>query len=520
LSPKIHRSLESAPSVEPSPAVAAVRHAAARPDRTAVVDAGTRERLLGGELAELSAALAAGLERRGIGRGDLVAVAMPSSVWWPVVALGVWRAGAAIVPLGMSSTADETGRLLARLPIRLTVASESSVHVVRGALSAARIDAEVLVHADPGASPCTPLGAVLGANGGGNPYAEPALDPEDLALVPFSSGVGGLPKGVRLTHGNLAAGAAQIATIFAAGAPFDADSVMLAGAPFSHALGLYLSLCAPLHVGARIVIAPGPGVDRTVSAMIDHDATHATLRRPTAPELAGFDTVEPLDSGALRFVATCGARGSAAPPLAAGDDVGAVVRQGYGTTEAMMISGSMGVPNDPETSGRLVPGVEARLIDPESGCDGEIGRPGELWVRGPQVTDGYYDDARTTAETITADGWLRTRALASIRPDGQLVVEGRLEELPEVDGDSVSRGDVELALREHPAVRDAAVIHRPSLGHGAVPVAQVVLSESATPEELTSFVSDRLDDRDRLRHVRVVEALPRLSSAKPERARP
>jgi acyl-CoA synthetase (AMP-forming)/AMP-acid ligase II len=508
--PEIYRSPLPAPATGPPPVVAALRHAAADPDRPAVVDGATGQRLSRAELADRSAAMAAGLAGRGVGRGDLVAVALPNLGVWPVVAMGVWRAGAAVVPVSTRWTAEETARVLALVRPRMAIASEASLPPLRGALAAAGSDAEVVVHGE--AEGVTPLQRLLAA-GAGDRFAEPRLAPGDLAVVPFSSGTGGLAKGVRLTHGNLAASSAQVATSLGYGA----GSVALSAVPFFHVMGLGLSLCVPLSVGARIVTFPLPDTGRILEAVAEHRVTHATVPLPMFTELADDPRAERLDASRLELLATAGAHVPAAVELRAGERLRCLARQGYGMTEATtMISGPMGLgrPGEPGTVGWLAAGTEARLVDPEDGRDLPPGQPGELWVRGPQVMAGYHDDPDATAATITADGWLRTGDLVTIRDDGQLVVQDRLKELIKVDGAQVPPAELELVLREHPSVRDAAVVGRPDAEAGEVPVAHVVLAGPATPEELAAFVAPRVAAHKRLRGVRLVDDLPRMPSGK------
>jgi acyl-CoA synthetase (AMP-forming)/AMP-acid ligase II len=239
----IHRSPLPAPPVGPAVATTFLRHAAADPDAVAVIDGATGETLTRGELAARSAALAAGLRAGGVRPGDLISVAMPNLAWWPVVAMGVWRAGAAVSPLSPLWTADESARVLARAVPRAAIAFAPLAPTVRAALASAGLhDVDLAVlGGDPGDA--TPIEALM-ALGTDDPYAEPALEPEDLAAVPFSSGTGGLPKGVCLTHGNLAAGAEHGAAAFRAACGFDERSVVLATAPFFHAIGLVLMLSA------------------------------------------------------------------------------------------------------------------------------------------------------------------------------------------------------------------------------------------------------------------------------------
>ena len=128
--------------------------------------------------------------------------------------------------------------------------------------------------------------------------------------------------------------------------------------------------------------------------------------------------------------------------------------------------------------------------------------------------EGYYGDPRATEATLSHDRWLRTGDLGRMRDDGQLVLEDRLKELIKVRGVQVAPAEVELVLREHPAVRDAAVVGRRHPRHGEVPVAYVVASADASPEELLEFVSSRLARHKRLHEIRIVEHLPRAPNGK------
>jgi YbgC/YbaW family acyl-CoA thioester hydrolase len=485
--------------------VQVVRHACVHPARPAIVDGATDVRLTWGELAARSAALAGALAARGIGRGDLVAVAMPNGAGWAVAALGVWRAGAAVVPVNVRWAPDEAARLLGRVRPRLALAADPFADLVRAAGDALDV---VVTGGDAAGSD-----DALGAGAGADPFAEPQVGAGDLAVVPFSSGTGGLAKGVRLTHGNLAAAVAGLAAILASAGRFDAESVSIAVVPFSHVMGLGPSLCAPLSVGGRIVTAAQPELEHALALIAEHRVTHATLPLPLVERLATDPRLERLDVSSLEFVGTAGAHLPAAVQRRASERLRCMVRQGYGLTEASPVAGPLGRPSDPETVGWLMPGIEARLVDPESGRDGEPGRSGELWLRGPQVTAGYHDDPDATTTTL-AGGWLRTGDLVRVRDDGQLVIVDRLKELIKVDGASVAPAELELVLREHPAVRDAAVIGRPDARHGEVPIAFVVPAGRTTPAELIEFAAARLSAHKRLHAVEIVDELPRTPGGK------
>jgi acyl-CoA synthetase (AMP-forming)/AMP-acid ligase II len=510
----IHRSPLPAPPIEPSIAAAALHHAAADPAALAVIDGATRESLTRGDLAARSAALAAGLRARGVGRGDLVAVAMPNLAWWPVVALGVWRAGAAISPLSPLWTADESARVLQRAVPRLAIAFAPFAASVGEALRTGGLDDVELVVVGGDADGATPIEALMALDAG-DPLAAPDLAPSDLAAVPFSSGTGGLPKGVCLTHGNLAAGAAQAISGFRAAGAYDADSVVLAGAPFFHSIGLTLMLAAPLSLGACIVTFPVPQLEPLLQLVAGHRVTHAAVPPLVFDALAVDPRVDEHDVSSLRLIVTGGTHTSAESERGVSERLGCVARQGYGMTETTCtISCALLAPSTAGTVGWLVPGTEARLIDPQTGADAEQGDAGELWVRGPQVMQGYHGLPDDTAATITPDGWLRTGDLVAIRDDGQLEIRDRLKELIKVKGASVAPAEIELVLRQHPAVRDAGVIGVPDADRGEAPIAFVALDGPAEPDELDAFVAARLAGYKRPREIVVVDELPRLLTGK------
>lgn len=512
--PHVYRSAAPAPPVEPAVATVALRHAAADPAALAVVDGATGERLTRGALAARSAALAAGLRARGIGRGDRVAIVMPNLAWWPVVALGVWRAGAAIEPLSPLWTVDESTRVLRRAVPRVAIVFAPLAPRVIAALEAAGIDAEVVVVVGGEVAGATPIDALL-ARPGGDAYAEPDLSPGDLAAVPFSSGTGGLPKGIRLTHGNLAANGAGTAACLSTGCALDDDAVMLAAAPFCHAVGIGVVLCPSLLRGAALVTVPVPELGAILRLVAAHGVTHVVVPPPMFDALADAPQVAEHDLSSLGMVISGGAHLGPDSETRVGERLGCLACQGYGMTESTStISAPLGRANTPGRVGWLTPGTEARLVDPLSGADAAPGEQGELWVRGPQVMEGYLGLPDETAAILTPDGWLRTGDLVAIHDDGELEIRDRLKELIKVRGASVAPAELELVLRQHPAVRDAGVVGVPDPECGQAPIAFVVADGPADADELLAFAGERLAAYKRPREVILVDGLPRTLSGK------
>jgi acyl-CoA synthetase (AMP-forming)/AMP-acid ligase II len=517
ISPTIYRSPLEAPPIEPSVVVAGLRRAAQSPWDIAVVDGASGEMLTRCDVAARSAALAAGLRARGVGRGDLVAIAMPNCAWWLVAALGVWRAGAAVEPLSPLWTAEESARVLAGAAPRVAIAFAPLAARVVDALQEAGVEADVFAVGDP-VDGTIPIEALLALTSHADVFAEPELAPDDLAALPFSSGTSGLPKGVRLTHGNLTAAGAHAAATLSTGGALDEDAVLLAGAAFFHSMGIGLHLTPALLTGARLVTVPLPELELTLRLAAEHRATHMAVAPPLFDALAGDPLVDEHDLSSVRVAVTGGAHVDGEVEERVAERLGCLARQGYGATEATCtIAASLIRASTPGTVGWLVPGTEARLVDPRTGADAAPGEEGELWIRGPQVMAGYHDDPETTAHVLTPDGWLRTGDLVAIRDDGQLEIRDRLKELIKVKGASVAPAEVELVLRKHPAVRDACVVGVPDAESGEAPIAFVLVDGPAEPAELLAFVGERLAGYKRPREAILVDELPRLPTGKMRR---
>jgi 4-coumarate--CoA ligase len=193
------------------------------------------------------------------------------------------------------------------------------------------------------------------------------------------------------------------------------------------------------------------------------------------------------------------------------------VVQGFGMTES---SGCVAL-TDPRhirsgSSGQLLPGTQARVVDPETGQD--VAGPGELWFRGPQAFKGYLNNPQATAETITQEGWVRTGDMGYIDPDGYLFITDRLKELIKVKGFQVAPAELEALLITHPLVADAAVISRPDERSGEVPVAyivpRVVDGDTFNPDALKAWVAERVVAYKQLADVVTCEAIPKNPSGK------
>jgi long-chain acyl-CoA synthetase len=333
---------------------------------------------------------------------------------------------------------------------------------------------------------------------------EPSTTMDSVASILFTSGTTGAPKAVPLTHRNLIVNAAQ--TAHAQG--LDGTSVMLNYLPTFHTMHLNAAVCAM----ATQVLYAGNDVLGSLAAADKHRVTHyyslpmrlATLA--THPNLGRLTTVTALLSG-----------GSALPPATASalaTALGVPVVQGYGLAEASPLT-HFNAPSEPRAGscGRPVAGTESRIVDIANRSVLPLGEVGELQVRGPQVMSGYLG---APAELDEA-GWLSTGDVGRLDADGFLYLVDRLRDVFKVDNFLVSPTELEGVVRQHPSVADCVVVDQPDPVHGALACALLVLRDNGVPDAVAEFVNDRVPYYMHLRHVRVVDSIPRSRNGKVQR---
>jgi malonyl-CoA/methylmalonyl-CoA synthetase len=377
---------------------------------------------------------------------------------------------------------------------------------VPGALGA-RATAEVRVDPDGAEGrPLTPGGEPPGA----------ALAPDAVALIVYTSGTTGPPKGSLMPRRAIASNLDALATVW----DWSGDDVVVHGLPLFHVHGLVLGLLGPLRrggtlrhlgrfspAGVRDALSGGPPRG-TVLFGVPTMYRRLAQAAEADPELAG------ALSGARLLVS-----GSAALP--ASEHVrlrqltGREVVERYGMTETLMNTAiPVGRPPVPGTVGPPVPGVELRLLDEagaaiETADDATIG---EVHVRGPNLFVGYLNRPDATAEVLGADGWFRTGDMATWTPDGAIRLVGRrATDLIKSGGYKIGAGEIETSLRDHPAVDDAAVTGEPDEDLGERIIAWVVLTPGAQVEPcaLIDHVAEQLAPHKRPREVRFLAELPR-----------
>jgi acyl-CoA synthetase (AMP-forming)/AMP-acid ligase II len=507
--PTIHRGPE--PDVEfPKTDVTSFvfEYADERAEKPALIDGPTGREVSYGELERSVRALAAGLASRGFGKGDVLGVLMPNLPEYATVFHGTASTGGMCTTMNPLYTANEVAHQLEDSGARMLVTVPPFLEAAKEAAGRLGIE-EVFVVGE--AEAATPFTELLG-----DPDAAPELDIDpdsDLAVLPYSSGTTGLPKGVMLSHANLVANLNQLQEVF----PIASDDVLIGCLPFFHIYGMTVIMNQGLRSGATIVTMPRFDLEQFLGLVQSHNATRAYVVPPIALALAKHPLVDEHDLSTIRTIM------SGAAPLGGdvsdkvADRVNARVVQGYGLTETSPVTHSIRPTgeNPPGSIGPPLPNTECRVVDPESGEDVERGERGELWIRGPQVMKGYLNNAEATAETVDEDGWLHTGDVAVVDEDGFFAIVDRLKELIKYKGFQVAPAELEALILGHDSVTDVAVIGIPDEEAGELPKAYIVpASEEFDPDALMKWVAEQVSPQKKIRLVETLDEIPKSPSGK------
>ena len=479
--------------------------AAERGDKPAIVDGLTGRTLSYRQLANDVRQAGCGLRRRGVRNGDVVGMCCPNSPDFAVAYYAALSVGAIVTTINPMATPADVAGQLEHSGARWLVTTPELLEKSALAVAAAGIEQVFVFGAAEGATPF----AALRHDG---PMDEVAVSPDDVAVLPYSSGTTGLPKGVVLTHRGLVANLRGTAPVHRVGA----DDVLVAVLPLFHIYGMQVTMNLGLAAGATIVTMARFELESFLRILRDWRVTRAEVVPPIVLALAKDPAVEQYDLSSLRVVT------SAAAPL--GEELARLcaerldcrVKQAYGMTE--LGGGTHFAPDDgidkPESIGLPLPGVECRVVDCVTGADVGPGHRGELLIRAPGAMRGYLGNDEATALTVNADGWLRTGDIVSADADGWFLIVDRVKELIKYNGYQVPPAELEAVLVSHPSVADAAVVGSPDEGVGEVPKAFVVLRAPASADELMRFVADRVAPYRKVRRLEVVEQIPKSPSGK------
>ncbi|HET8926467.1 MAG TPA: AMP-binding protein, partial [Microbacterium sp.] len=345
------------------------------------------------------------------------------------------------------------------------------------------------------------------------PASHPLPATDDLAIIQYTSGTTGTPKGAALTHRNLLANAAQ-AQAWVPQITRGNGCVVYAVLPMFHAYGLTLCLTFAMSMGARLVLFPRFDPDLVLAVTKKHPATFLPLVPPIADRLlrAAQEQGVSLHGTEIAISGAMALPHELVVPFEAA--TGGFLVEGYGLSECSPVLMANPVADNrvPGTVGLPLPGTECRVVDPdEPAVDVPQGERGELIVRGPQVFSGYYGKPEET-ERAFVDGWFRTGDIVTIDEQGFVRIVDRIKELIITGGFNVAPTEVEIALRQHPDVDDAAVVGLPSEHSGEEVVAAVVLDPSVEEPDVDAireFARGILTPYKVPRRIFVVDELPK-----------
>ncbi len=488
------------------------------------------------ELGDQIARAAEGLRRLGVRAGDRVALILPNCPQHVVAFYAVLRLGAIAVEHNPLYTARELRHMFEDHGARVVIAWDAAVAKLREQPADVELDAIVsvnLLKAFPLVKrlalglPVPKLRATRnrltqpapGTTSWEELLTAPAIDAahprptvDDLAVIQYTSGTTGRPKGAMLTHKNLYSNALQ-GEAWMHGAQYRQET-FYAILPMFHAFGMTLFLTYGIHKQGRLVLFPSFDVDLVLDAARKHPPTVYCAVPPIYEATARRAKERGIDLSTAKYCIS-GAMSLPDSTVELWESVsGGLLVEGYGMTEASPVC--LGNPFHPSrrtgTIGVPFPSTWMRVADPED-LDRDVapGEPGELLIHGPQVFQGYWHNEAETAQTLLPGHWLRTGDIVTVDDDGFTTIVDRAKEIIITGGFNVAPSEVEQVLTSHGAIADAAVVGMPNPSGGERVVAAVTLDAGAevSHDELRAFCRDRLAAYKVPREFHVVDELPK-----------
>ena len=474
-------------------------------DKPAIHDAASGRGYTFGELKHMIHAFAGGLQARGFGPGDTLAIMAPNVPEYAVAFHGVAVAGGTNTTLNPTYTADEIRHQLQDSGATLLVTIEMFAEVAKEAAEGTKVEEIFTLEGVEGTTPITELI--------GEPIEQVPVDVKDhVVVLPYSSGTTGLPKGVMLTHHNLVANIVQCEPLL----QYDADDTAIAALPFFHIYGMQVLMNGLLANGVRVLSMPRFDLEVALRTVQDEKVTWFFAVPPMVLAFAKHPLVDEFDLSSLKTIFSGAAPLGAELAQEASDRVGCEVVQGYGMTELSPVSHATPPGNfKAGSSGLAVANTECRLVSAD-GEDQDVGGRGELWVRGPQVMKGYLNNEEATSSTIDEDGWLHTGDVAELDENGHYSIVDRVKELIKYKGFQVPPAELEALLITHPKIADCAVIGIPDDEAGELPKAFIVTApgQELSAEDVQDFVADKVASYKKIRLVEFIDEIPKSASGK------
>jgi len=512
------------------------RAARLTPDRPAIVCGPVR--LTYGQLDFMARQIAGGLRARGIGAGSRVVLSCPNVPYFPAAYFGILKAGATVVPLNVLLKPGEIAFHLRDAEATAYFCFEGTPELPMAAMGKAAVDEAgscrhfVVMPRDPKHPPAIDGATTLEAfvTGHGGAVFTEATAPDDTAVILYTSGTTGQPKGAELTHLNVTLNAMSCSDILVVPCRTSLDEpvVSLITLPLFHSFGQVCQLVSGVHSGNTLVLLPRFEAAAAVQTMLAERvnlwcgvptmywALMDLLRRAEAGE-AG---VPPIDVGAVAATMRLCVSGGAPMPVTLLEEVGrrlgVRVLEGYGLSETSPVAtfNHPERPSKPGTVGQPLLGVEVACVG-DSGEPVAAGERGEVVIRGPNIMKGYFRQPEATAEVLR-DGWFHTGDIGVLDADGYLAIVDRTKDMILRGGFNVYPREIEELLLTHPAVSQCAVVGVPDARLGEEVKAFVVCrpGQSTTEDAIVGWCRERIATYKAPRYVELREALPMSATGK------
>jgi len=481
-------------------------------DNTALVDAVSGRSYTFSEARSLARSFGSGLLRLGGQPGDVVAIVLPNLPEYPIIFMGASEAGFVITTLNPTYTAGEIRGQLVNSEARFVITIPQLVEKVRESI--AGTDMKLIVPGPQTDPTITSLDSLLQDKG--DLSASVPVNTSDVAVMPYSSGTTGVPKGVMLTHRNLVGNMAQLA--HPAMDFMGREEVTVCVLPMFHIFAMNVTMSNILWNGGKMITVPMFEPNMFLKTLLDYRPTFLHI----APPLVGFLATHPavteehLASLHTIFVGAAPA-GTALIDLFHKRAPKVRFREGFGMTEmAPAVTFTRGTGEDSKGStGQLLPNMKMKVVDLGTGELLGAGETGELCFTGPQTMPGYFKNAKATAETVV-DGWLHTGDIGYYDQEGYVYLVDRKKELIKVKGLQVAPAELENLIRSLPGVLDVAVIGVPDERAGELPRAYVVKADqNIQSEDIEGPVAKALSKHKHLAGgVEFVKEIPKSAAGK------
>ncbi|WLR51498.1 fatty acid--CoA ligase family protein [Bacillus tianshenii] len=467
------------------------------------------------ELKQQIDAFSKNLISMGVKKGDHIGLISGNSPHYVISLYGALQAGAIVIPINPVYTPDEIGYILTNGDVKVVIALDKLMPIFE------KIDKElpaveryILLETEKRTSPSLledklkPFSKMMESVE--EKISFPQLDEEDTAVILYTSGTTGKPKGAMLTRRNIYSNAKDTANYLS----IDEHDIVITVLPMFHVFCLTVALNAPLISGGTICIMPKFSPDAVFHVASENKATVFA----GVPTMYNFlNQIPTASKESFSHIRIC-VSGGASMPVALlksfEKKFDVQISEGYGLSEASPVTcfNPLDRPRKPGSIGTSILNVENKVVDPE-GNEVETGEVGELIVRGPNVMKGYYKMPEETAATLK-NGWLYTGDMAKKDEDGYFYIVDRKKDMILVGGYNVYPREIEEVLYDHPAVVETAVIGVPDPEYGEAVKCFVVVNTSTTEEELKQYCSEHLAKYKVPQEIEFLEELPKNTTGK------